>query len=1103
MSAYNRLIENLDKFIRKYYLNKVIKGALFFVAFALPFYLLINFLEYKFYFSNNIRLTLLIFLILGVGAALGYWVLLPLTKYYRLGKLISHEQAAKIVGDHFGSVQDKLLNILQLRDKASDLSDNSLLLASVEQKSNEIKLVSFPKAIDLSNNKKYLKYALPPLLVLLVLLFADPSLIADSTTRLVNPNKAYEKPMPFSFLIQNESLEVVQFEDFSLVVKTVGTAVPADVFVEIDNFSYKMENTGSGEFSYTVRNVQKDKQFKFISGEVNSMPYELDVLLKPTVANFDVYLDYPAYTGQKDEKIIAIGDLFVPTGSSIRWEFDTKNSSEVYFAFDENKPEKAKRNGENYFSKNAKVYNSQAYKVLLANDDLGLADSLSYFINVIQDKHPQISLEVFEDSLETRNKYFIGEGTDDYGINRIEFVYEILDSKGVQKESERMLISGSSARSTGYSHNWNIQDANLQPGEQVVYYFEIWDNDAVNGSKSARTQNMVYKMPTVDEFKKSEDEKEELIKDKLEEAIKDSKRVQKKAKDLKEKLLQKKEADWQDKKELEKLLEEQQKIEEKINDAKEAFEENLEKQEDFNQPSEEIEEKQEKLEEMFEDLLDEEMQKLMEEIQELMEKLDKDEALEKLDDFENSDEDMEKEMERMLELFKQLEMEYEMEQAIEKLEELADKEEELSNESEKGATSTEELKKKQEGLQKEFESLEKDLDKIKDMNEDLEKPMDMDNLDDGNESIKQDMQQSQQELSKQDNKAASKKQKSAADKMREKASSMSMSMQSQQQEQMQEDMDALRQLLENIVGLSFQQEDLMDLFATTTINTPRYVELVQDQFKIENDFEIVEDSLMALSKRLFQIETFIVEKVGVINNNIEGSIADLEERKINEAAVSQQTVMKNLNDLAVMLSDVMKQMQQDMSSMMPGAQMCNKPGGKGMKPSDKISEGQKGLNKQMKEGKEGKEGDGKEGDGLNAKDFAEMAARQAALRKALEAKQKQLREQGKGSNDLQNIIDQMNEQEKQLVNKRLTNEMMKRQEEILTRLLEHEKAEREQEYDEQRKSKSADQLKNDLPPALEEYLKEKEKSLNLYKSTSPNLKPFYRMLTDEYIKDKS
>lgn len=1100
MSAYNRLIENLDKFIRKYYLNKVIKGILFFVAFSLPFYLLINFLEYKFYFSNSIRLSLLLFLIAGVVGALGYWVIMPLTKFYKLGKIISHEQAAKIVGDHFISVQDKLLNILQLRDQSLDLPDNSLLLAGIEQKSDEIKLVSFPKAIDLRNNRKYLKYALPPLLFLFILLFADPSLIADSTTRLVNPNKAYEKPMPFNFLIQNEELEVVQFEDFPISLKTVGTSVPADVYVEIDNFSYKMENLGKGEFSYTIRNVQKGKKFKFVSGEVSSISYDLDVLLKPTVSDFKVFLDYPNYTGQKNEEITSIGDLFVLVGTSVRWEFDTKNSSEVYFAFGDSAPEEAKRNGENYFSKNSKVLKSQGYKVFLGNQELGLADSMSYFINVIQDKHPQISLEVFEDSLETKNKYFIGEGTDDYGINKIDFVYEVLDMKGIQKKTEKLKVKGSSARSTSYNYNWSIKDAGLEPGEQVVYYFEIWDNDGVNGSKSSRTKNMVYKMPTLDEFKKSEDEKEELIKDKLEEAIKDSKRVQKKAKDLKEKLLQKKEADWQDKKELEKLLEEQQQIEEKINDAKDAFEENMKQQEDFNQPSEEIEEKQEKLEEMFDDLLDEEMEKLMEEIQELMEKLEKDEALEKLDDFENSDEDMEKEMERMLELFKQLEMEYEMEQAMEKLQELAEKEEELSKETEEGTTPNDELKEKQEELQKEFESLEKDLEKIQDMNKELEKPMDMDNLDEGNESIKQDMQESQESLDSQQNKKASQKQKSAADKMKEKAMSMSMNMQSQQQEQMQEDMDALRQLLENIVGLSFQQEDLMDLFATTTINTPRYVELVQDQFKIENDFQIVEDSLMALSKRLFQIETFIVEKVGVVNNNIESSIGDLEERKINEAAVSQQTVMKNLNDLAVMLSDVMKQMQQDMSSMMPGAQMCNKPGGKGMKPSDKISEGQKGLNKKMQQGKEG---EGKEGEGLNAKDFAEMAARQAALRKALEAKQKQLREQGKGSGDLQDIIDQMNEQEKQLVNKRLTNEMMKRQEEILTRLLEHEKAEREQEYDEQRKSKSSEQIKNNLPPALEEYLKEKEKSLNLYKSTSPNLKPFYRMLTDEYIKDKS
>ena len=41
-----------------------------------------------------------------------------------------------------------------------------------------------------------------------------------------------------------------------------------------------------------------------------------------------------------------------------------------------------------------------------------------------------------------------------------------------------------------------------------------------------------------------------------------------------------------------------------------------------------------------------------------------------------------------------------------------------------------------------------------------------------------------------------------------------------------------------------------------------------------------------------------------------------------------------------------------------------------------------------------------------------------------------------------------------MVNKRLTNEMIKRQEEILSNLLKHEKAEREKDQDEKRKGKT-------------------------------------------------
>lgn len=358
------------------------------------------------------------------------------------------------------------------------------------------------------------------------------------------------------------------------------------------------------------------------------------------------------------------------------------------------------------------------------------------------------------------------------------------------------------------------------------------------------------------------------------------------------------------------------------------------------------------------------------------------------------------------------------------------------------------------------------------------------------------------QLQQQQNQKAKQSQKNAAQKMRQMSQQMSQQMQSGQMQQMQEDMESLRQLLENLVGLSFDQEDLIDEFDASEINTPRYVELVQDQFKLKDDFRLVEDSLRALSKRVFQIESYVLEKVGAVKENMENSLDDLEERRKFQAADHQQRTMKNVNDLALMLSETMNQMQQQMAAMMSGSQMCNNPQqGQGQEPQDKISEGQQQLNQQMQQrmqqGREGKEGE----PGMSSEEFAKMAARQAALRRALQEKQRQLQQQGQGSQQLQDIIDQMDKVETELVNKRLTNQMLQRQQEILTRLLEHERAERQREFDDQRKSESAEEQQRQIPPSLEEYIKKRKAELELYKTVSPALKPYYKDLVEEYFKN--
>jgi len=1097
---YRLLIEKLDQFIRKYYINQLIRGALYSIALILVLFLGLNFLEHYFYFPAGTR-KVLFYSFIGVSTlSLGYWVLLPLMHYFRLGGVISHERAATIVGDHFSDVKDKLLNVLQLRQQADQVDQKDLILASIDQKSEEIKPIPFKAAINLAQNRKYLRYALPPLLLLLVLLIAAPSFIQESTARLVS-GKEFEKPAPFQFKIDKDALSVMQFGDFQLEVNIEGDQLPNEVFIDVDNYTYRLTKEAPDRFVYRFSNVQKDVEFELSAATVRSEAYTLDVLEKPNILGFEVKLDYPGYTGRKDESLNSVGDFVIPEGTNIDWIFNALHTDDIRIAFsgDQLRKQQVKRFSDDLFTFKKRASKDEAYKVYISNARLPNADSVSYTITVIPDLYPNISVEKFQDSTDRKLLFFAGEASDDYGLTALTFNYSIKRAGGQPGNLNTTVVKKPETKDIRYDYAFDATNLDLKPGDEVTYYFETFDNDGVNGRKSARTSLMILSIPTVEEFKQMAEQNDQQIKDNLKKALEESRKIQEDMKKMREKLLQEKDLDWKSRKELEKMLDRQKELEKQINQAKESFEENKKNQEQFSETDQKIAEKQEKLQELFEEVMSEEMKELMEQIEELLQELEKDGALEMMEEFQFEDEDMEKELDRMLEMFKQLELEQELNEAIDELNKLAEEQKELSEKTEQEKGSQEELKKEQEEINEKFDKIEEKMKEIEKKNEELESPKEMEDKKEEMEDIQKDLNNSKEQLQQQQNKKASKAQKSASDKMKEMANSMAMEMESGEMEQMEEDMKSLRQLLENLVGLSFDQEDLIKNFSAVEVNTPRYVSLVQEQFKLQDDFRLVEDSLQALSKRVFQIESFVTEKVSDIKENMRESLKELEERQKLQAGEHQQRGMKNLNDLALMLSEVMNQMQQQMSSMMSGNQMCNNPnpnGQGGKKPSDKISQGQQDLNEQMKKMKEGLQ----KGKGGSSKEFAQMAAKQAALRKALREKQQELQKKGQGSKELQDIMDNMDKVEIDLVNKRLNNETLKRQEEIMTRLLEHEKAERERGLDEQRKAQAATQKERKMPPSLEEYIKKREAEIEQYKTVSPALKPYYKQLVEDYFK---
>jgi len=1148
-TSYNLLIEKLDQFIRKFYINNLIKGTLYSIGLIVLCFLVFAIAEYFFYFSTTVRKALL-FSFIGVSSvSLFYWVILPIIHYFQLGQIISHEKAAEIIGNHFTGVKDKLVNVLQLNKQLDETASKSLILASIDQKTTDLAPVSFQSAIDLTKNRRYLPYALPPLMLLLGLVIGAPSLIKDPTNRILRNGVVFEKDAPFYFNLSNTSLEVPQYEDYNLSVSVEGDFLPENAFVVVNGFQYRMKKEGPSQFSYVFNNVQKDQSFSFLAEKITSKDYDLKVLKKPNIVDFATSLDYPGYLGRRDEELSNIGDLVIPEGTKVDWVLQSVNTDQVFYRFGADTLNSAQRLDQDAFTFNKRVYRNTSYKLLIGNENLPNSDSIAYSISVIPDLHPTIDLTQFIDSSDQKLIYLVGDAADDYGLKSLSFNYQITNKTKAPGTLTSIPIKEEMAKTTTFDHVFDINTLQLSPGDEVQYYFEVWDNDGVNGSKSTRTAMLHFLQPTAAEFREKENSNEEEIKNTLDKSMKESKDIKKDFKALREKMLQEKSIDWQLKKELQELLDRQNDLQKEIDSAKEKFEENRENQKEFEETPPEVREKQEKLSELFEELADQETKELMEKIQKLMEELKKDEALQMMEEMEFSEEELAMELERLKELFKQLELERDISQELEKLKELAEEQKELAEETAKQEESKEEkeaadskeeqeksdqkaedkkteeeasdkkeessaqdkkaekkkdLEEKQKEINEAFKEIKEELEELDKKNEELEAPKELGDHKEQSEDIEEDLEQSLDQLQQKQNKDASKSQQNAGEKMEQMAQKMQEQMESGEMQQMAEDMKAMRQLLENLIGLSFDQEELVNNFSKTHTSTPQYTGLIQQQHKLEADFHLIEDSLQALSQRVYQIESFVLEKVSEINGQMDKSLKLLEDRKKAQASDNQHRVMKNVNDLALMFNESMQKMQEQMAQKMAGAQMCTKPNGgspkdgKGGPPMDKITEGQKGLNGEMKKMQEGSSKG--ESEGGSSKEFAQMAAKQAALRKALQDVQNEKQAQGKGSKELQEILEQMDKIETDLVNKRLTNEMLLRQEDILTRLLESEKAEREREYENKRESQTGKSQERALPPSVEEYLKERESQIEPFKTVSPALKPYYKQLVEEYYK---
>ena len=1073
MSSQEVLIGKIERFVRKFYVNRLIQGALIGAALWILFYLAVNTLEYFSWFSPKVRMVLFVLLLLGTALVLAVYFIVPLVNLIRYRHKMSLEQAALLIGRFFPGVDDKLLNTLQLSSSTDDLGSQQLLEATIEQRTAQLAPLRFTDAVDLKGNLRYVYIFIILLLLLVLLLIFLPKFAVQPTQRIINYKQEYEKPLPFTVTLQQEAIETRQGADVTFAIHVEGSQIPDAFYVKSSMGQQLFTKESVNDYSHVFKNLFHDFSFQVVGGDYVSRPIPVTVHPNPTLLSYQCKVSYPAYIHRKNETFEGKTRLIVPQGTKMEFVFQTRDCDTLFVVRDSvDTP---------YLADHDQVVvpftaaSSFQFDLVCRNPWSEHFDPIRFIVDIIPDAYPDIRVESYDEELSTQ-VYFSGLIADDYGFSKLLFHCDI--KQPVERQVVQPVLFDKSLSRTSFFYRIDLDSLGVMPGQHVEAFFEVWDNDGFHGPKSKRSEVFSYYKPSVSALDSIAEQTENDIMERMASKADEASQLRDDIEKMLQELTAKKDLDWTDKEKIKDLLEKQKAMEEEWN----RLQEEQEKLSDFMQEhelaNEELLKKQQQISELFEQVIPEELQKMMEEIERLLDEMPRNQMQDLLQNMKKDNQKLQDLLDRNLSLLEQLKMEKDLNEFIEKLNELG---EELAS----GQDSL-----TQDEAKEAFEDLMQTLDSLAERNHQLTEPFNIQQDEAMEEEIEQDLSNG----AKQD----------AGKKMQQMAESMMMSMMAGGEEQLAEDAHLVRVLLENVVRASHQQEQLMNELGKLSTDDPSLSSKIVRQKELSANFEMVEDSLRAMALRQPAIQNFVFDEIGAIDRYTENALKSMNDLRFAMAVSSQQKALMSMNNLALMLAESLRDMENMMSaSSCKTGNQKPKPGQQG-KTMQQMKELQEQLGQQLKQLQQQMQQNNGQPLPSQSEEFARMAAEQEMIRQGMQQMLDEMKKNGQlGDDGLNQIIKDMERLEEDLVNKRVTKQTIERNRQILSRMLESEKAQEKRDQDEKRKSNEYKGAGFDRNVDEVFYKEQMKKNQEFLRQNPIQYHPYYKSKINEYYLKKN
>lgn len=1068
--------------------------------------------------------TALFWLIVAALATLAVaFVGVPLLRGMGLLPGLGERDLVRRADQDYDGVGDRLATLLDLADRHSSGDSGRLHAAALDALGAEVADVPFERVRAFGPVRKALPWAIVPALGIVLALVLAPQTVGAAAGRLLSPGVYFAPPAPFQLFVEPGDTDVTRGASLAVTVRAAGREVPVTAELEFGRADERATETvrltatdasaSESVFGHTIEALPADIRYRILADGVRSRWYRASTVDRPLVRGVRVTVVPPGYSGRQPRVLPeGVGDVTGLVGSTVRVQagHGGPTPTEAWLAVewaDGRRQRVPLRVGSDAALGQFRLRGAGRYSVHFKARGLSNQAPAHYALGVLGDAPPQIALVAgTEVALGPDARRFVFRVTDDFGFRGGSLVYRLTREGATGPVRSVRLPLRTRPLDQEVALDWRLPGA--RPGDTVELYGRVTDNDGAGG-KSARTPLVTLRYPSVADRLDALDARRDSTTEALDRLQDDAQESGERFRRLREELRETQSPDYESRRQVEELLREQEALRQQAQQLRQQMQQ-LGEQIRQDLGDERLQQQFDQMQSVFDELDTPELRDALQRLQEAMEKLDLREMLEQSDQAAASEEELRRRIERAMELMKRLEAAVEMEEIARRAEDLAETEERLAEETERLREGDEaeapesgdeapadpspqsqqqeqqRLADEQRQAAEEAEALEEQIDELREQMENIRNAP-TEALDEMREQMQEDgglpqqMEEAADQVEQGELQEAQQNQEQMSRQLRRMAQEMRQQSQQMQGQQRQVDQAALRRALEDILTISRDQEALAGRVAGLPNQSPALVPAARRQSELRDALASVVDTLRKVSATVPSLGPRVDGKAEDGRREMDLAVERLAARQAGPSVGHQRTAMAHLNDLALLLADLLDQLQNQSQQSGEGQ------GGTGQSEQlQQMGQQQAQLNRRIQQMIN--EAAGERLSPEQGRRLRQMAEQQEALRRQL---QRSLDGAGGGAglhpddkSALERIEERMETAARELRNAQLNRLTPPRQQQILEQLLETERSVSQRGQEERREAQTgraqpppaaaaprttrpADRIRADLIRALE------------------------------------